>query len=74
MKKIQKCSWLDVKRKKMRTKKKQKMTVVLRLYPEDALKILADLYKQKRLTENQYLSKCDKAFALLNDNPEQKKD
>lgn len=58
----------------MRTKKKQKMTLVFRLYPEDALQILAELYKQKRLKESQYLLKCDKAFALLNDNLEQKKD
>lgn len=56
----------------MRTKKRPKMTLVIRVLPEDALQILSNLYKQKRLTESQYLSKCDKAFALLNDNPKQK--
>ena len=58
----------------MRTKKKQKMTIVLRLYPEDALTVLTHLYRQKRLTESQFLSKSDKAIALLKINPEQKKD
>ena len=46
-------------------KKKQKMTLVIRLYPEDALQVLGDLYKQKRLTEKQFMSKSDKAIALL---------
>lgn len=49
----------------MRIKKRQKMTLVLRVYPEDALRILSDLYKQKRLTESQYLSKSGEALALL---------
>lgn len=56
----------------MRVKKRPKMTLVIRVFPEDALQILSNLYKKKRLTESQYLSKCDKAFALLNDNPKQK--
>lgn len=50
----------------MNVKKKQKMTLVLRLYPEDALRVLSDLYKQNRLTSRQYVSKSDKAVALLN--------
>lgn len=50
----------------MRTKKKQKITIVLRLYPEDALRVLMELYKQNKLTDKQYLSKCDKVFTLSN--------
>ena len=48
------------------TKKREKTTLVLRVYPEDALQILSDLYKQDKLTESQYLSKLGKALALLN--------
>lgn len=46
--------------------KKGKMTLVLRVFPEDALQILADLYKQNKLTEIQYLSKMGNALVLLN--------
>lgn len=46
-------------------KKKQKMTLVLRLYPEDAIQVLMNLYREQKLTESQYLKKTDKAVALL---------
>lgn len=53
----------------MRTKgTKEKLTLTLRVYPEDALFILNDLYKEKKLSESQYFAKADKVFALLETN------
>lgn len=53
----------------MRTKgTKEKLTLTLRVYPEDALYILNDLYKAKKLSESQYFAKADKVLTLLETN------
>lgn len=49
----------------MRIKGKPKITLTLRLYPEDALQILNGLYKQGKISEGQLLEKSDKALAML---------
>lgn len=45
--------------------KTQKITLTLRLAPGDALYILNNLYKAKKLSESQYFAKADKVLALL---------
>lgn len=43
----------------------QKITLTLRLAPADALYILNNLYKAKKLSESQYFAKADKVLTLL---------
>lgn len=46
-------------------KKAKKITVTLRLYPEEALDLLTYSHNKKFITAKQYMKKTDKAMANL---------